>query len=647
MMKRVISLILCLLMLVTVFAGCSDDSNTEVSNVDLGAFVTMYLTDEVYDLDPAYAFGNESALKLVSLVFDNLFVLDENGKVKKALADSYEIKEDDNAQEYSMIITLGDTKWTDGSAITANDVYYAWRRILAPWNDFQAASLLYDIKNARKAKEGQTEISIDDVGISALNEKQLQIQFEGKIDYDQFLLNLTSYALVPLREDIVEKTADWAKKPATICSSGPFRLREVSYEEDDKHLVLERNAYYYRDILKDDLDKYVTPYRLIIDYTMTDEDIKNGYDNGSIFYVGDIPMSLRANYKDQAEISDALSTHSYMLNENAVIRYFNQSAFSTLAADEAKKVEKLLAPVDEDDKNTETYKPLVDGVDGEKIFANAKVRKAMSLALDRQAIADAVVFAKAATALVPYGVYNSTSHKDLFREVGKDILAKSADIASAKALLAEAGVDPSKFMFTIAVAGYDDVHVAVAEMVQAAWTELGFHVQVNAIQTIANDDLMKTLNSIPKDIRDDIFAEGYRAGLFDVYAIDYVAFSADAFSVLAPFAKGFTGGASTSDNSTVTEIPAHSSGYDSEAYNAKIEAAFAEKNLETRATLLHEAEAILMEELPIIPVIFNQNATLTNKDLSKIKYSYYGFAIFTELKQKDFELYVPVEETKA
>ena len=242
-------------MLVTVFAGCSDDSNTEVSNVDLGAFVTMYLTDEVYDLDPAYAFGNESALKLVSLVFDNLFVLDENGKVKKALADSYEIKEDDNAQEYSMIITLGDTKWTDGSAITANDVYYAWRRILAPWNDFQAASLLYDIKNARKAKEGQTEISIDDVGISALNEKQLQIQFEGKIDYDQFLLNLTSYALVPLREDIGEQTADWAKKHATICSSGPFRLREVSYEEDDKHLVLERNAYYYRDILKDDLDK--------------------------------------------------------------------------------------------------------------------------------------------------------------------------------------------------------------------------------------------------------------------------------------------------------------------------------------------------------------------------------------------------------
>ena len=267
----------------------------------------------------------------------------------------------------------------------------------------------------------------------------------------------------------------------------------------------------------------------------------------------------------------------------------------------------------------------------------------MSLAINRQAIADAVIFAKAATALVPYGIYDSTSDKDLFREVGQDILSKTADMESAKSLLAEAGVDPSKFMFTIAVAGYDDVHVAIAEMVEAAWTELGFHVQVNAIQTIENDDLMKSLNSVPKDIRDDIFAEGYRAGLFDVYAIDYVALSADAFSVLAPFAKGFTGGSSTSLNSTTYEIPAHSSGYNSETYNQKIEAAFAEKDIEARATLLHQAEAILMEELPIIPVIFNQNATLIHDDLSKIKFTYYGTHIFTKTKQKDYELYVPVE----
>ena len=246
MIKRIISLTLCLLIVASVFAGCAKDED------DLGAYIDMYLTDQIYDLDPAYAFGNESALKIVSLVFDNLFVLDDDGKVKKSLAKDYTIREDDNTKEYEMIITLQDTCWTDGTAITANDVYFAWTRVLQSDSSFEAASLLFDIKNARAAKEG--DVSIDDVAISAINEKQIRILFEEKIDYDQFLIKISSYALAPIREDIVSKTADWAKKPATICSSGPFRLREVSYKAGDEHITLERNPYYYRDIEKDDVD---------------------------------------------------------------------------------------------------------------------------------------------------------------------------------------------------------------------------------------------------------------------------------------------------------------------------------------------------------------------------------------------------------
>lgn len=602
MMKRVIALVLCLLMLVPVFAGCAEKDEN-----DKGAYIRMYLTDQVYDLDPAHAFMNESALRVVSLVFDNLFVLDDNGKVKKSLAKSYEIKEDDNAEEYEMIITLNDTCWTDGTAITANDVYYAWRRLLDPSNNFDAASLLYDIKNARAAKEGEGEVSIDDIGVSAINETQLRIEFEGRIDYDQFLLKLTSYALVPLREDIVSKTEDWAKKPATICTSGPFRMREVSYEEGKESLTLERNVYYYRNISKDDLDKYVTPYRIIIDYTMTAEEIMAAYDKGEIFFVGDIPLSARESYADEAEITDAMSTHTYVLNENAIISR-------------------------------------VDGGEGKAIFANADVRRAMSLAIDRETIAKAVVFAKAATALVPYGVYDASSKKDLFREVGGDILATGADMSAAKDALAKSGINASDYKFSISVPAYDEVHIAIAEMVKAAWTSLGFNVDIKAVETIENTEILKTTGEVNAGILDDIFAENYRAGKFEVAAIDYTAFSADAFSVLAPFAKCFTGGSSVSENSRDFEIPAHVSGYDSEEYNELIEKAYAEKDTKARASILHEAEELLMEELPIIPIIYNQNATLKSKDLSKVKYSYYGTPIFTKTKLKDYELYVPEEE---
>ncbi len=625
-MKRVISLLLCVFMLVPVMASCAKKDEN-----DKGAAITMYLTQQVYDLDPAKAYNNESALRLVSLVFDNLFVIDENGKLKKSLAESYEIKEDEKANEYKMVITLKETKWTDGTQVTANDVYYAWTRVLQSDNDFAAACLLFDIKNARAAKEGN--VSIDDVGISA-NNLELEITFEGKIDYDQFLINIASYALCPLREDIVGKTTDWAKKPSTICSSGPFRLKKVSYKEGEESLLLERNAYYFRDIEKDDIDESVTPYRIIVDYTLSDEEIMTKYANGEIFFVGDIPLSMRGNYKDHKDIVDTMSTHLYMLNENVVISEYNASGFKKLASTS-------------DLKKGDAYKPTESAltwergeVTGEKIFANPVVREAMSLAIDRDAIADAVVFARAATALVPYGVYDSTSKKDLFREVGSDILATSSKMTDAKQLLENAGFNASKYMFSISVAAYDDVHMKIAEMVQAAWTELGFHVQIKAIDVVTNTDTMKSIDSVPEDIVDDLFAESVQAGYFEVAAIDYTALSADAFSVLAPFAKCFTGrnAESVSDGTGNIEfvINSHITGYNSEEYNALIERAYAQKDIEARASILHEAEQLLLKDLPVIPIIFNQNLTLEHDDLSKVDYTYYGTMIFTKTKLKDY-----------
>ena len=53
---------------------------------------------------------------------------------------------------------------------------------------------------------------------------------------------------------------------------------------------------------------------------------------------------------------------------------------------------------------------------------------------------------------------------------------------------------------------------------------------------------------------------------------------------------------------------------------------------------------MLIDEMAVIPVMFNQSATLTSKDLSKVKTTYYCTTIFTKTKLKDYELYVPVEE---
>ena len=635
MLKRIISLAICLILVASAFVGCSSKLDG-----DKGAYINMYLTDMVYDLDPANAYTNESALKIVSLLYDNLFVVNENGKIECSLAESYTIQKNAELNEYKMIITLkSGAKWSDNIAVTANDIVYAWKRVLDNEASYEAACLLYDIKNAREAKLG--DASIDDVAIYALNEKELSVEFVGDIDYDQFLYNISCYALVPLREDIVARAGDdWAKRPSTMVTSGPFKLRAAKYDPQLEfgevvavsQIIIERNPYYYRNHTKDAYDKVVKPYQLRINYSMTDEEIMAAYENGELFYVGDIPLSVRNDYADKATVTDAASTHTYVLNQNAVIRKYDKDAFAEL------------------DSSLNIFnKDLVEGVDGDKIFAKAEVRQALSLALDRDAIANAVVFAKAASGLVPHTVKNTNTKKSSsFRAVGGDLIASGDDLNAAKALLKQAGVDPSDYMFSISVASYDDVHMQIAQMVADAWGEggLGFHVAVNAIDVIANDELSKITKEPDKSIKDDVFSEAYRAGEFEVAAIDMVAPTNDAYSVLAPFAKAFSGQAMDMTNLSY-ELTSHKSGYDSEEYNELMEKIAAAKDKDTRAGLLHDAEEMLIADMPVIPVIFNENAVLISDNLKKVSYSTMGNPIFTEAKLKNYEDYIPEEEKES
>ena len=91
-------------------------------------------------------------------------------------------------------------------------------------------------------------------------------------------------------------------------------------------------------------------------------------------------------------------------------------------------------------------------------------------------------------------------------------------------------------------------------------------------------------------------------------------------------------------------IPSHVTGFDNEEYNALIEKAYATVSASERATVLHEAEAMLMQNLPVIPIVFNQSATLTSKELSAVETTYYGTANFSDTKLRNYENYLPTEE---
>ena len=624
MMKRIFALLLCAATLLTClsFVGCEfEDKKKTEKEEDKGQYITAYLTDNVYDLDPAKAYTNEALANVVSLMFDTLFKLDKNGKVKNSLVEEYVIEENEAAGEYTMKLYLKETNWSDGTAVSANDIVFAWKRLLEVDANYEAAALLFDIKNARAAKEGNA--SIDDVGIFPAEQTMLEINFEGKIDYDQFMLNLTSLALAPLRDDIVSKSDDWAKKPGTMVCSGPFKLGRINMKlsEDETYFdeyfeykdpngfdkvgrdeavqtvtdfMLERNIYYFRDNEEDRLKKSVTPYKITVDCSLTDEQLTAMYETGMVMYISDVPLALRKDGAIAADVEVAeksFSTNSLYLNQNALI-----------------------------DDGTE---------EGSKLFADEKVRQALSLAIDRNAIVDAVVYAQAATGLVPTGVFEAGNRKSAFRDAcGANYEFLGTDAAKAASLLSEAGIKPSKYTFELTVAAYDEVHCAIAEIIVENWKALGFNVSLKKLGTIKNNDHYKYTDSTPEDICDDLYAENLRAGRFEAILFDYVAYSPDAFSVLAPFAKPFSGRGMDMSNPDEYLLTPHITGYDSETYNTLMEEIFAEKTVANRADKLREAEGILMNDLPIIPVVFNLDATVTSSKLKGETVDYYNVTNF-------------------
>lgn len=603
MMKRMIALVLCLASVLLCLTACSHGEN------DKGAYIRMYLTEPVNDVDPLKAFDNEATLQIVSLLFEGLFTADENGMPKKALVDDYKYTEDEKEQKYLLTLTLKETYWSDGVQVTATDVQYAFRRLLASDTSHAGAVLLYDIKNARSIAEGNS--SVDDLGVTVVNNTIMEIEFDQPIDLDKFLLNLCSPALYPLREDVVGANADWGKKASTIITNGPFLIRSMNYAVRDG-FMLERNSYYYRDRTKDNVDKYVKPFRIVVNY-LTDpaEQMKlfDAEEVGALYYFGEIPMAVResAEYAEllsKAKITNAPSTHVYYLNQNAIID---------------------------------------NGGEGEALFAKAEVRKALSLAIDREAIAKALVYASAADALVPHTMLNRPDRKAEFREKAESYIATTANVAEAKQLLSSAGVNPGNYSFSITVAAYDAEHVAMASLIKSAWAAIGFNrVTINALSTyeIKNKQLNETTN-IVEEIATGMFANPYREALetgnFEVIALDLVATSSDAFTYLAPFATKFSGNALTiqrdeATGNTTYALTPHITGYSSEAYDAKIEEAYACEDLESRAARLHEAEKLLMEDMAVIPVVYNQNVSLASKKLSGIRSNFFCSANFTKTK---------------
>jgi len=627
-MKKALSLLLALLMLATVFTGCGDDGK--------GAVIPVYISDEIVNLDPAYAYDNETSLKILPLIYEGLTTINEKGKVEKALMDKYTYEQQEDGT-WMMEVTLKESYWSDGITVTADDFVFAFKRLLQPEMDSSVAALLYELKNARAVKSG--DASIDDLGVRSAEKTVIQFFFEREIDEDVWLETLASPALVPLREsavttqtpsrEVVEGdgmtatvvTPDipvygWSTDTAILLTNGKFCVKKLRLATDDEdgEMILERNMYYRRDPKGDEKeDKYVRTYQLKMVFPSEDRMDEYAAEKG----------------EELVNLQQLMAYADFEADTKSESVAFN-SDISMVDAEKAKTVDMLAQHVYY--FNTEN-----------ELFADADVRRALSLAIDREAITEIVSYTTASEGLVVDGVFADAKRKETYRDRFGSLIDSSDDMDEAKSLLS----GKSKGSFKISCRD-TEVDVAIAEYVAEVWEELGYNVSVRKLgydrKGIEGSDAVNKYN-----LYRDNLTNAYLYGEFDVIALDYVALSTYAFASLSPFATGFSGRVvdqrlkNESDSDYEPDLR-HITGWQNDEYDELLEEAFKETDLSKRSEILFEAEEILMDEMPIMPIVSYQNAYVVNKDLKKLENSYYGTMLFADAKLNHAEDYVVTEE---
>jgi len=94
-MKKTLSLLLCLVMVTAVLAGCGG-----LKDGDKGAIIPVYLATSIENFDPAYALHDDAATKVLGLIYEGLTYIDDEGNLQKAMAKNWTYKADPEENEY-------------------------------------------------------------------------------------------------------------------------------------------------------------------------------------------------------------------------------------------------------------------------------------------------------------------------------------------------------------------------------------------------------------------------------------------------------------------------------------------------------------------------------------------------------------------
>ena len=470
--------------------------------------------------------------------FECLLAVDQNGQLVPGQAESWETSEDGLTWTFHLRDGL---KWSDGSDLTANDFVYSWKRVCDPMVAAPyAETVLSMVEGYDKAIEGD----LDALQVAATDDNTLVVTLNAPCSY---FGSLAAFAtLSPVQQATVEANGDaWATKAETYISNGPFY---VSDWVPGSYIMMTKNPYYWNaDAIKLDGIKW----NLIEDSNAA----YSAYQTGEVLMIKDVPTEEIPTLKENADFYVDPIIGTYYLSMN---------------------------------------------IDREP-FNNADVRKALSLAIDRDYVANTLMqgtYSPAGNFMGPGWVDTDGKQFKDNANGGKEYIDTTnyeADLEEAKQLLADAGYPNGEGFPTITYSTNDaGYHKVVAEYLQQAWAELGIDLQVDIVEWAS-------------------FTPMRRNGDYDVARNGWVGDYSDPSNMLDLFY-------STNGN--------NDGKFNNADYDAAMELSRTTLDAAERSTALHNAEDILMEEAGCIPVAYYNDFWLQSDKITGSWHSPYGYWYF-------------------
>ena len=265
-MNRSLAFGICYLFSLSLFAAMPEWKQRLMPEDDTWKSTEQHLIfhneSEPETLDPTMMTGVGES-RIGEALFEGLTSLDpETLEIRPGVAERWEVSEDGLVYTFHL---HKDSKWSDGSPLTARDFVHSWKRALSAETASSYAYQLYPLANAEAFHKGKLK-DFSQVGVKVIDDYTLETTLTSPTSY---WLDLTAFhTLFPVPVALINQHGDRWVRPEHIICNGPFKMVEWSPREK---IVLEKNPHFIdADIVKlkkitilpyDNLD---TAYRLYL-----------------------------------------------------------------------------------------------------------------------------------------------------------------------------------------------------------------------------------------------------------------------------------------------------------------------------------------------------------------------------------------------